>query len=142
MVRAYRRPKTTAHEDIAHYEANISRLQLDQRASNAARDSLSRVPPDLHDRVTWGIGFDEFGLDSKQMMYIDVRNFNNRVQPGKEAYVSWGTVTSSIHGMGTILAVQVDDKRYPLSRQNALILVDFDGVQAWVRGYQITAIVR
>ena len=141
-VHTYRRPKTTAHEDIRAYEADAPSLRLDLRASRAAWKTLSYVPVDLHDRVTWHIGFDAFGLDSKQMMYIDVRNFVNRVQPGKEAYVSWGSVTSSIHGMGTIVEVVEMNPNFPLGRQNSSVLVDFDGIQHRVRGYQITAVVR
>lgn len=93
--------------------------------------------------MTWGIGFDKFGLDRKQMMYIDVRNFNNRVQPGKEAYVSFGSLhTALFYGMGSILEVKKKHEGYELSRQNALVLVDFDGVQRQVQGYNITAVVR
>lgn len=138
-VGAYRRPRLTAIEGIRAYEA----MRLDPRASRQARETLRFVPFDLLDRVTWGIGFDEFGLDRKQMMYIDVRNFNNRVKPGVEAYVSFGSLhTASFYGMGTILEVKKREEGWELSRQNSMVLVDFDGVQNWVRGYQITAVVR
>ena len=136
-VRMYRRPKRSAKQYAQEIEHD-NRMGLVFRGINNTLENY--VPLALWDSVATNLN--DLGIEYNDVLWINRRNFQNRVKVGTEVYVTFGHMThpseAVLVGIGKVVTIRGTEKN---KYRDCELDVDFDGFIHTIHCYQVIGII-